>query len=302
MLLLGILGCSFTAAAQPDANLIDSLKNALRKTKADTQKVKLWMELGNNVGYYNAKAALNYAQRSLDLSRKIGYKLGVARAHYLLANTYLDLGNYAKSKRHLDTAEKLFKGMKRIDMLGKIHNARGNWYYIQGKLWNATQEFAAAIEVFHQLNDTLLEIIPYQNLIAILGETKNHEQAIARSKGLLSIAQKFGDSLQMAYCHYYLINNYVALNQLDSAQTYIPALQTYNSRQPRLWPGRRCLQPHRFTPLQTGSISTGLVLLSKCVGKSFEGQVSGGPIPSCHWPNLPEARGFATSLFLFAAR
>ena len=230
MILLGILGCCLLSTAQPDAHLIDSLKNALRKTKADTQRVKLWMELGNNVGYYDAKAALDYAQRSLDLSKKIGYKLGAARAHYLLGNTHLDLGNYAQSKENLDSAEKLFSGMKRLDMLGKIHNARGNWYYIQSKLWNATQEFAAAIEVFHQLKDTLLEIIPYQNLIAILGETKNHEQAIARSKGLLAIAQKYGDSLQMAYCHYYLINNYVALNQLDSAQVYIPGLQTFIQR------------------------------------------------------------------------
>ncbi len=230
MILLGILGCCLVSTAQPDAHLIDSLKNALRKTKADTQRVKLWMELGNNVGYYDAKAALDYAQRSLDLSKKIGYKLGAARAHYLLGNTYLDLGNYAQSKGHLDTAEKLFSAMKRLDMLGKIHNARGNWYYIQSKLWNATQEFAAAIEVFHQLKDTLLEIIPYQNLIAILGETKNHEQAIARSKSLLAIAQKHGDSLQMAYCHYYLINNYVALNKLDSAQVYLPSLQTFIQR------------------------------------------------------------------------
>lgn len=230
MILLGILGCCLMSTAQPDAHLIDSLKNALRKTKADTQRVKLWMELGNNVGYYDAKAALDYAQRSLDLSKKLGYKLGVARAHYLLGNTYLDMGNYAQSKENLDTAEKLFSAMKRLDMLGKIHNARGNWYYIQSKLWNATQEFAAAIEVFHQLKDTLLEIIPYQNLIAILGETKNHEQAITRSKGLLAIAQKHGDSLQMAYCHYYLINNYVALNKLDSAQVYLPSLQTFIQR------------------------------------------------------------------------
>lgn len=227
IILLSGLCCAYASIAQPDNQLIDSLKAELRKTQADTQRVKLWMELGNNIGYYDAKAALNYAQRSLDLSKKIGYRIGEGRAHYLLGNTYLDLGKYLQSKAHLDAAEKRFKALNRLDMLGKIHNARGNWYYIQSELWQATQEFGAAIEVFHQLKDTLLEIIPYQNLIAILGETKNHEQAIARSKRLLTIVQQRGDSLQMAYCHYYLINNYVTLGQLDSAQAYVTMLQDF---------------------------------------------------------------------------
>lgn len=226
IILFGILGC-FQLSAQPDTHLIDSLKAELRRVKTDTQRVKLWMELGNNIGYYDAKAALNYAQRSLDLSKKIGYTIGEGRAHYLLGNTYLDLGNYPQSKIHLDAAAKQFKALKRLDMLGKIHNARGNWYYIQSELWQATQEFGAAIEVFHQLKDTLLEVIPYQNLIAILGETKNHEQAITRSKRLLTIVLQRSDSLQMAYCHYYLINNYVALNLLDSARAYVPLLQNF---------------------------------------------------------------------------
>lgn len=227
VILLVYLGCWQVMLAQPDARLVDSLKAALKKSKADTQQVKLLMELGNNVGYYDAKAALTYAQQSLDLSKKIKYRVGEGRAHYLLGNTYLDLGNYQQSKTHLDEAEKAFAGLKRLDMLGKIHNARGNWHYLQSELWHAADEFGAAIDLFHQLKDTLLEVFPYQNLIAVLGETKNHQQAITRSKNLLKIVQKRGDSLQMAYSQYYLANNYIALNQLDSAKTYIFSLQTF---------------------------------------------------------------------------
>lgn len=227
VLLLVYLGLLQVMLAQPDAHLVDSLKAELKRSKADTQRVKLLMELGNNVGYYDAKTALAYAQRSLDLSKKIKYRVGEGRAHYLLGNTYLDLGEYQQSKTHLDAAEKVFKGLKRLDMLGKIHNARGNWHYLQSELWHAADEFGAAIDLFHQLKDTLLEVFPYQNLIAVLGETKNHQQAINRSKNLLKIVQKRGDSLQMAYSQYYLANNYVALNQLDSAQSYLQNLQTF---------------------------------------------------------------------------
>jgi tetratricopeptide (TPR) repeat protein len=89
------------------------------------------MELGNNVGYFDAQQALQYAQRGLSLSEKIKYKLGEVRTHYLLGNTYLDLGDYTQSKKHLDAAEQLFTRLNRPDMLAKIQSARGNWAYLQ---------------------------------------------------------------------------------------------------------------------------------------------------------------------------
>ena len=212
------------ANGQAGDALADSLKRELSKAKADSNQVKLLMDLGNQVGYYDAAAAMKYAQQGLTLSKKINYRLGQARTHYLMGNTYLDLGNYRQSKIHLDEAEQLFSALKRPDMLGKIQNARGNWSYMQSDLQSASYHYTRAVETFHALKDTALEIFPYQNLIAALGETKNHEKAIAMSKRLLKLVQKRGDSLQMAYSYNYLINNYLALNQMDSAQKYVTDL------------------------------------------------------------------------------
>lgn len=213
--------------AQPSDPLVDSLERALRMAKADSNQVKLLIDLGNNVGYYDAKAALDYAHRGLLLSKKIKYQQGEGRTHYLLGNTYLDLGNYQQSKNHLDSAAQIFKALKRPDMLGKIHNARGNWHYLQSELWHAAHEYGQAVDLFHHLKDTLLEVIPYQNLIAALGETKNHERAISRSKRLLAIVKRRKDSLQMAYSYYYLCNNYIALNQLGTAKPYVDRLLAF---------------------------------------------------------------------------
>lgn len=221
LLMLSVL---VSARAQPADPLVDSLKQALNSTKADSNRVKLLMDLGNNVGYYDAKAALDYAHRGLALSKRIKYPLGEGRTHYLLGNTYLDLSNYQQSKRHLDTAAQIFRALKRPDMLGKIHNARGNWHYLQSELWHAAHEYGQAVDLFHRLRDTVLEVIPYQNLIAVLGETKNYDRAISRSKQLLAIIKQRGDSLQMAYSYYYLSNNYIALNQLGAAKPYVERL------------------------------------------------------------------------------
>jgi two-component system NarL family sensor kinase len=225
--LLLTMSILLSAMAQPTDPLVDSLKLALRSSVADSNRVKLLMDLGNNVGYYDAKAALDYAHRGLGLSKKIKYRLGEGRTHYLLGNTYLDLGDYQQSKTHLDTAAQIFRVLKRPDMLGKIHNARGNWHYLQSELWQAAREYGQAVDFFHRLKDTLLEVIPYQNLIAALGETKNYERAITRSKRLLAMVKQRGDSLQMAYCYYYLSNNYIALNQLSAAEPYLEGLLAF---------------------------------------------------------------------------
>lgn len=227
LLLFLTLGLLVSAKPQPVDPLVDSLKLALKRTKADSNRVKLLMDLGNNVGYYDAQAALGYARRGLALSKKIKYRIGEGRTHYLLGNTYLDLGNYQQSKAQLDTAAQIFSALKRLDMLGKIHNARGNWHYLQSELRQAAQEYGQAVDLFHRLKDTLLEVIPYQNLIAALGETKNYKQAISRSKRLLAIVKQRGDSLQMAYSYYYLCNNYIALNQLNSAEPYLAHLMAF---------------------------------------------------------------------------
>lgn len=225
--LLLITASLLNAAAQTEDPLVDSLTKELTTAKEDSNKVKLLMDLGNNVGYYDAPRALAYAQQGRELSKKIGYTTGMARTTYLAGNTYLDLGDYEKSKAMLDEAEKLFESLNRTDMIGMINNARGNWYYMQSDLWNASHYYTKATEIFHALKDTLKEIFPYQNLIASLGEIKNYEKAISLSEKLLVILRARNDSSQMAHTLNHIVLNYTALGKMKEASGYIPQLLSF---------------------------------------------------------------------------
>lgn len=213
----------------PEDPLVDSLVKQLTTAKEDSNKVKLYMELGNNIGYYDARKALEYAQQGLVLSEKINYPLGMARTRYLLGNTYLDLGDYEKSKTFLDESEKIFESLNRVDMIGMINNARGNWYYMQSDMWNAAHYYTKATEIFHNMKDTMREIFPYQNLIASLGETKNYEKAVSLSKKLLEILKYRDDSSQIAHALNHIVLNNTALGKMEEARQYIPGLLAYIS-------------------------------------------------------------------------
>ena len=94
------------AFGQPADPLVDSLLRELSRSHEDTNKVKLLMDLGNNIGYYDANKALSYASQGLELSKRINYPTGIARTHYLLGNTYLDLGDYSKARENLDATHR----------------------------------------------------------------------------------------------------------------------------------------------------------------------------------------------------
>jgi len=223
-LCLFIPGLAFGQPADP---LVDSLVRELSRSREDTNKVKLLMDLGNNIGYYDANKALAYASQGLELSKRINYPTGIARTHYLLGNTYLDLGDYTKARENLDEAEKIFESLQRTDMIGMIQNARGNWYYMQSDMWNASHYYMKATEIFHQLKDTIKEIFPYQNLIASLGETKNYEKAITLSKKLLVLLEKRGDSLQLAHALNHIVLNNIARGNMQEAGSYVPRLLSF---------------------------------------------------------------------------
>lgn len=226
MLLLQLF-CPLIIVAQPEDPVADSLVKELSKAKADTMKVKIAIELGYTFNAYDPAKALQYGLDGIALSKKIKYNRGTAELAYVLSDSYLNLGEYDKAKAMLDEAESIYAPLQNMPMLGRINNARGNWFYMQSDMWSASQYYSRAAEIFHQLKDTVREIIPYQNLIATLGETKNYEKVITLSKRLLKTLEARGDSARMAATFQHLIINNLALDKPDEAYVYIPPLLKY---------------------------------------------------------------------------
>lgn len=224
---LFFFGVLCSIKGQPTDPAADSLLNDLSKAKEDTAKVKLYIELGYTFNAYAPEKALEYGLKGIALSRQLHFTAGTAELAYILSDSYLNMGDYLKAKDMLDESESFYDPAKNMAMLGKINNARGNWYYMQSDMWRASQYYSKAAEIFHQLKDTVREIIPYQNMIATLGETKNYEKVISLSKKLLKTLQARGDSARIAATYQHLIINNLALEKPDEAYTYILPLLKY---------------------------------------------------------------------------
>lgn len=204
----------------------DSLIDELASAKPDSNKVNLLIEICNEVSYYDLNKALNFGLEGIELSEKIKYPLGTSRMKSIMGFVYLDMGDYNASTKMLDEAEAIAIEQKNIELLGKINNSRGNFYFMQSDMYNASYYYTKAAESFHSIRDTAREIAATQNMIATLGEVKNYKKAITISKQLLEILKFRNDSLQMGYALNHLVVNELALRDTTEAIKYIPQLLT----------------------------------------------------------------------------
>lgn len=225
-LLIIILTISFNhkGTSQLSAFQIDSLRELLATAREDTTKVNLYMQLGNEVGYTDLNAALDYAQQCYELSKKIGFPKGQGRSAYLSAISYMELGDLEMTDSMLSISGEIFKGLHDVSTQAKISNAKGNRHYIAGNYLLAANYYSEAAEMFDNMGDSTNSLIAYQNLIAMLGQINQHEKAVNLGKKILSRIANSTDTLQLGYTLQGLTTDLIYINQLEEAGQYIEQL------------------------------------------------------------------------------
>lgn len=212
---------SISANSQLSQAQIDSLVIELSKASDDTNKVKLLLNLGNEVGYTDLNKALEYAQQGYELSKKLDYEYGKASMSYLTGITYMDMGIYSMADSFLTIAEKKYIDINDRKGLGKIANARGGINYMQGNYLVAADFYTKSASEFDGIKDTALSLIAYSNLISVLGQVKNYGKAVALGKKILPVAEKRKDVLQIGYTMQSLVSDLIYMDNFDEAAIYM---------------------------------------------------------------------------------
>jgi signal transduction histidine kinase len=218
---------SMRVSSQMTQAQIDSMKQLLIKSKPDTNRVLLLMNLGNEVGYTDLNAAVAYALEGYALSAQLGYDRGLGRLAYLAGILYMDLGKYQLVDSFLVIAEQKFRKLNDKKNITKIFNARGSQHVMKGNYWLAADSYTKAAEGFDELKDTANSIIAYQNLIAVLGQIKNHERAIVLGKRILQLAELQKDTLSVGYALQNLVTDLIYTGRMDEAVGYLDRLLNF---------------------------------------------------------------------------
>ncbi|MBA2610703.1 MAG: tetratricopeptide repeat protein [Bacteroidetes bacterium] len=193
----------------------DSIVNSLKTAKDDTSKVNSLIVLSkklHNIGEIDP--SLQYANTARNLSIKLGFKKGEAKAYNRIGNICMNLGDIpAALKNHL-TALKLRKEINDKPGLCNSYNDIGNAYFSEGDYLQALENFLASLKIKEELGDKTGMASSYNNIGNVYFDLGNYKEALKNQLSSLQISKKSGNEMGIASSYnniglvYYALNNY----------------------------------------------------------------------------------------------
>ena len=184
-ILLLLFACFNITQAQ-DSNL-DSLVKAERDyTKEDSNKVKLL----NNIAYYqmnaNPGSGIEYAEKAINLSLKIGDKYSLAQSYNRRGVNYMRLNQSTKALEDFQKAGKIYESIGNMLKLADIYNNIGAMYVpLSNHKQDAFLYFNKAMAIHEEMGDKgqqafmLLNIgYVYETMDSFATELKYFRQAL----------------------------------------------------------------------------------------------------------------------------
>lgn len=156
--LLFILTCGISDAQNVQ---IDSLKNALRITKADTLKVNQYNQLADLYKEIDPDSTLFFANKAAALSIKNDYRFGLASANINKGNASIILGNYAVALKYFTTAKSEYevvlqqhKNTKQVTTgLARAYASSGVVYSEQSNHTLALENYEKALALYQKIKE-----------------------------------------------------------------------------------------------------------------------------------------------------
>lgn len=197
---------SFTLFVSAQNKVIDSLTIQLKNAKSDIVKAKTLNNIANEYKTTNPKLMLDYANKALLLSRKIGFKIEEGHAHQNIGNAHMMISNYALALDNFSKAQTIFENemplgagqnIKEIkEGLARAYGSIGFVFMEQSNYAKALQFNFKALKIFEETknNEKLSRI--YNNIGVIyksLGTKDDLFKALVYYEKCLAIQEKIKD-------------------------------------------------------------------------------------------------------------
>jgi two-component system sensor histidine kinase/response regulator len=171
-----LLFVSISGFATIDRSRVDSLKTliALKQPGADTMNINRLNNLAANYFDSNPDSTLFYGRKSIELSRKINYKAGLANGLVQTGHANFFKGRFAQGQQDFDNAISIYKNLNDLRGLANCYKLYGRMDNLLAKYQIALRYLNLALDINMQLknNDEIADC--YKNLgIVYFSEGQN---------------------------------------------------------------------------------------------------------------------------------
>ncbi len=218
----------FSISQQTKTNLsyktsaeVDSLLTKLKKEKADTTKIKLYLKIGDEFEYSIPDTALYYYNKALELSCRAKDKEFEAQCIDYIGYVYRNQDNYVKAIKCFKKSLKIKEEIGDKNGVSASYVNIGNIHINQCNYNKAIEYYQKSLKIVEQNGNLQRISICLNNIGIIYLYMENYELAIDYYKKALDISKKLNDMEGISYA----LNNIggIYIKQSD----FIKALDYY---------------------------------------------------------------------------
>lgn len=188
---------------------VDSLRHVLSITlQTDTNHINAHIALSVLYNTLNYDSTKHHAQSALDLSRAVGWRIGMARAYRMLGFAYQRRGMISGAVYSYTEAIPIFEEFADYSGLGECYNGLGIVTFEQMLYSKAIEYYKRSVECFLRAYNYNRVVSPYMNLAyAFLQAGQNQDSA----RWYNEKARQYSESDNVAAVPFYLINEAILL-------------------------------------------------------------------------------------------
>ena len=178
--------------------VMDSLLNVLKIESDDTSKVNIIDYISVQYNLSEPVKSLQYAEKQLQLAKKINWEKGISNAYFNIGETNYSLGNYSFA---LDFFKKDFE--KREELHDKINTSRaltriGAVYEEQNNYETALNYYIKALKLVEEIGDTKSIISGLCDIACIHKDIGNNDKALEYFFKSLELSEKMHNKERLA--------------------------------------------------------------------------------------------------------
>jgi len=201
----------------------DSILQVLELMEEDTNKVNLLRSLSRELTSRDTEKALAFANRSLELAKKLNFKTAIARNYNHIGVIYNNQGNYSKALGFYLKAVKIHEELGYKQEMAEAYNNIGVMHFHLRNYPRAIEWYLKALNIYEVLGNRPRMAKIYNNIGIIYKEQQDYSRALEYYLNSLQIKEQLENKQGMAASY----NNIGEIYQKQ--KSYNEALVYYNN-------------------------------------------------------------------------
>lgn len=218
-LTLACLLFSFTCLSAQQ-KLVDSLRQAFVVEKSPEKKIDIFYEIANELSLDNPKMGFAYADSLEIMSKKAGYKKGLAMSKHLRGFAHDDSGEYEKALHLFREELAIFIEIEDKDEISTAYTNLGSVWGNMGRNDSSVHYYLKSLTIDMETGDSLGASIVHNNIGNIYSDDGAYDKAIEHFEKALAIRKAMKAEKRYMQCYHNIATVYSRMKDYKKSEEY----------------------------------------------------------------------------------